>query len=60
MSLSKIIAHIECDECGADGDDFASPNVEAWEVTGELVCDDCAEAVLERHAEAEDQSGEAA
>ena len=35
------------------GDDFASPNVEAFEVTGELICDDCADAVLERAAEAE-------
>ena len=36
------------------GDDFASPNVEAFEVSGELICDDCADAVLERAAEAED------
>lgn len=44
-----------CAECGVSGEDFASPNVEAFEVTGELICDDCAEAVLERAAEAEDE-----
>ena len=43
-----------CAECGVSGEDFASPNVEAFEVAGELICDDCAEAVLERAAEAED------
>ena len=42
-----------CAECGVSGEDFASPNVEAFEVTGELICDDCADAVLERAAEAE-------
>ena len=42
-----------CAECGVSGDDFASPNVEAFEVSGELICDDCADAVLERAAEAE-------
>ncbi|MFA6043584.1 MAG: hypothetical protein WC718_01250 [Phycisphaerales bacterium] len=40
-----------CAECGAQGDDFGSPNVEAFEVTGELVCEDCADAVLAREAE---------
>jgi hypothetical protein len=30
------------------GDDFASPNAEAFEVTGELICDDCAADVLAR------------
>lgn len=43
-----------CSECGVSGDDFASPNVEAYEVTGELICDDCADTVLERLAEDED------
>lgn len=40
-----------CAECGCSGDDFGSVNVEAYEVTGELICEDCADAVLERAAE---------
>lgn len=43
-----------CAGCGVSGEDFASPNVEAFEVTGELICDDCAAAVPERADEAED------
>jgi hypothetical protein len=46
-----------CVECGVSGDEFMSVNVEAYEVTGDLVCDDCAEAVLERWAEDNDQFG---
>jgi hypothetical protein len=42
-----------CQGCGASGDDFASANVEAFEVTGELYCDDCAEEAIVR-ASAED------
>ena len=59
MARKPYVLHSlsSCVECGAEGDAFASPNVEAYEVTGDLVCDDCAEAVLERAAE---QAGEAA
>jgi len=46
-----------CAECGADGEDFGSPNVEAFEVTGEIVCEDCAEGILERWAEDNGQFG---
>lgn len=46
-----------CAECGVDGDDFGSPNVEAFEVTGEIVCEDCAEGILERWAEDNGQFG---
>lgn len=46
-----------CAECGASGDEFLSPNVEAFEVTGELVCEDCADAVLERWEDDNDQFG---
>lgn len=46
-----------CVECGVSGDEFICVNVEAYEVTGDLVCDDCAEAVLERWAEDNDQFG---
>lgn len=45
----------QCAECGVGGDDFASPNVEAFEVTGELYCDDCAGDVLARLADDEDE-----
>lgn len=40
-----------CAECGATGDDFGSVNVEAFEVTGELVCEECADTILARYAE---------
>lgn len=36
-----------CVGCGCDSDDFGSVNVEAFEMTGELYCEDCAEAVIE-------------
>jgi hypothetical protein len=42
-----------CSQCGVSGDDFPSPSVECWEVLGELVCEDCADGALERHAEEE-------
>lgn len=48
----------QCAECGVGGDEFASPNVEAFEVTGELYCDDCASDVLERLADEEDEDPE--
>lgn len=34
-----------CARCGED-EEF-SPNVEAFEISGELVCDDCAEEIFE-------------
>jgi hypothetical protein len=46
-----------CAECGATGDEFPSPNVEAFEVIGELICDECADAALERWAEDNGQFG---
>ena len=36
-----------CSRC--EESDF-SPNVEAWEISGELVCDDCAEEVFEENS----------
>jgi hypothetical protein len=32
-----------CAGCGCSGDNFDSPNVEAFELTGELYCGDCAD-----------------
>lgn len=43
-----------CAGCGATGDDFASPNVEAYEVTGELYCEDCADEAIALASEEED------
>jgi hypothetical protein len=31
-----------CAGCGCTGDDFGSVNVEAFELTGELYCEECA------------------
>jgi hypothetical protein len=39
-----------CAGCGVSGDDFASANVEAFEVTGELYCDDCADSAIQEAA----------
>lgn len=46
-----------CVECGVSGDEFMSPNVECWEVIGDLVCEDCAESALERWEEDNGQFG---
>jgi len=43
-----------CADCGATGDDFGSPSVEAFELTGELYCEDCADAAIERHIDEND------
>ena len=40
-----------CAGCGCSGDDFGSVNVEAFEVTGELYCDDCADEAIESAAQ---------
>jgi len=59
MSRKPYVFHTlsACAECGASGDDFASVNVEAYEMTGELICDDCADAVLERWEDDNSQFG---
>lgn len=42
-----------CVGCGCMGDDFPSANFAAFEVTGELYCDDCAdEAIADASLEA--------
>lgn len=53
MAAAKPIFHSmsACAGCGARGDDFASPSVEAFEVTGELYCEDCADEAIEAAAE---------
>lgn len=59
MARKPYVLHSlsSCIECGAEGDDFASPNAEAYELDGELVCDDCAEAYIERWHEDNGQFG---
>jgi len=37
-----------CERCGADD---ISPNVEAYELSGECVCDDCAEEIFEDNSQ---------
>lgn len=44
-----------CAECGVSGEDFASPNVEAFEVAGELICDDCADEAIENASQGDDE-----
>ena len=53
--MSRPVFHSlsACAYCGVSGDEFESPNVEAWETLGELVCDDCATEVLEDASEEE-------
>jgi hypothetical protein len=42
-----------CDKCNSspDPEDHFSPNVEAFEVSGEIVCDECAEEVFEESSQ---------
>ena len=41
----------ECEHCGASWDYNQQPNVEAFEIAAELVCDDCAEAIFEDNSQ---------
>jgi len=44
-----------CAGCGCSGDDFGSVNVEAFEMTGELYCDDCADEAIENASQGDDE-----
>lgn len=46
-----------CAGCGCDGEDFGSVNVEAFELTGELYCEDCAATAIETWREDNGQFG---
>lgn len=46
-----------CAGCGCSGDDFGSVNVEAFEATGELYCEECADEAIENAAEENGQFG---
>lgn len=37
-----------CEECG---EEIVSANIEAWELTGALLCDECASAAFEQISE---------
>jgi hypothetical protein len=41
----------ECEDCGASWDYDQQPNVEAFELSAKLVCDECAEAVFEDNSQ---------
>lgn len=40
-----------CEGCGCDGDDFGSVNVEAFELTGGLYCEECADQAIQDHSQ---------
>lgn len=43
-----------CAGCGCSGEDFGSVNVEAFELTGELYCEECAGEVIADFADDDD------
>lgn len=53
MSRPKYVFHSlsVCAGCGCSGEDFGSVNVEAFELTGELYCEDCANEAIADAAE---------
>ena len=46
-----------CAGCGCSGDQFGGVNVESYELTGELYCEECAVEAIERWNEDNDQFG---
>lgn len=44
-----------CAGCGCGGEDFGSVNVEAFELTGELYCEDCADEAINSYPSPEPQ-----
>ena len=46
-----------CVECGATGELFPCVSVEAFELDGELVCEECADGYIERWTEDNGQFG---
>lgn len=55
--MGKPVFHTlsACAQCGASGDEFGSVNVEAFELTGELYCEECADGAIEQW---EDDNGQ--
>jgi formylmethanofuran dehydrogenase subunit E len=46
--LHKLGLEGLCEQCG---EGVASPNIEAWELTGDMLCDECAESAFADIAE---------
>ena len=46
--LASLNRPNECETCGED--DF-SPNIEAFEISGQIVCDECAEEIFEQNGQ---------
>lgn len=48
---AQIASAAQCERCGEDfGPDF-SPNVEAFEMAAEVVCDECADEIFEANSQ---------
>ncbi len=43
----EALTFAEQNQCPKCGEDNCSPNVEAFEISGEIICDGCAEEVFE-------------
>ncbi len=50
--MSAFHSKSVCAGCGCTEEDFGSVNVEAFELTGELWCEDCAENAINSSPEA--------
>jgi hypothetical protein len=56
--MSYVMHSLSCCACcEATGDDFPSANVEAFELDGELVCEDCADTYIADWHETNGQFG---
>jgi hypothetical protein len=57
--MTSYVLHTlsSCAVCGASGDEFGSVNVEAFELDGELVCEECADQYIEDWEENNGQFG---
>ena len=47
----KIVLGNENAQCETCGEEEFSPNIEAWEISGKLVCDECAEEIFEENSQ---------
>ena len=45
--MTKAVTPFRCEHCGEDFEDVGTPNLEALEIGGDWVCDECAEGVFE-------------
>lgn len=47
LEASQPVIPTACEVCGEPFDEAGCPNIEAFEVTDQFVCDECADGVLE-------------